>query len=147
VFAFSDFRRAFALVDVLVGTVLIGICLSVIVGLGGRAVASQRLGEEIATAANLADEQLQLLLARGPDDYAKRFSLEGACEPPFESYHYKLLISGGSTNKPYDVSCTISWKGASSQSLRIDTLMASRLGGEGEPDPIRAPESAIIRTP
>lgn len=133
--------------DVLVGAMLIGVALAVIVGLTGRCLSAQKRGDELATAAALADEQLQLVLARGPDEYAKRFALEGACEPPFNDYRFKLEFAGGSASKPYEVSCTISWSlGLAPQSIVIQTLMATRDGGEGEPDPIRAPDTSIIRT-
>lgn len=140
--------RGFALVDVLVGAILIGISLAVIIGLTGQSITAQRRGEELATAANLADEQLQLLLARGPDEYAKRFRLEGPCDPPFQDYSYKLVISGGSTNRPYNISCEINWmSGRSPQSVIIETLMASRDGGDGEPDPLRTPDQPVLRQP
>jgi len=140
--------RAFALVDVMVGGILIGVSLAVVIGLTGRAISAQKRGEELSTAAALADEQLQLVLARGPDEYAKRFPLEGSCDTPFQDYRFKLAFTGGTASKPYDVSCTISWTfSLSPQSIAIETLMATRDGGEGEPDPIRQPDSSIIRTP
>ncbi|MCC6321651.1 MAG: hypothetical protein IT438_09495 [Phycisphaerales bacterium] len=141
-------RRAFALVDVMVGAILVGVSLAVLIGLTGRAISAQRRGEELQAAAALADEQLQLVLARGPDDYAKRFKLEGVCDAPFENYHYLLEFAGGTSNEPYTVTCTIWWDfSLSKQSIAIQTLMASRLGGDEDIDPIRAPETAIIRTP
>lgn len=140
--------RAFALVDVLVGAILVGVSLSVLIGLAGRAVSAQARGEELSTAASLADEQLQMVLARGPDDYAKHFKLEGACDAPFDKYYYKLEFTGGSASKPYNVVCTISWDfSLSKQSIVVETLMASRLGGDAEVDPIRTPDTAVIRTP
>ena len=76
-------RRAFALVDVIVATIILGISLSVMMSLAGRAVSAQHRGDELATAAHLADEQLQMVLARGPDDYAKRYGEQGADELTF----------------------------------------------------------------
>ncbi|MFN7021026.1 MAG: hypothetical protein ACK4WH_06825 [Phycisphaerales bacterium] len=139
---------AFALVDVMVAAILIGVSLAVLIGLSGRAIAAQKLGEELQTAAALADEQLQMVLARGPDDYAKRFSLIGVCDPPFQDYRYQLEFQGGTSNEPYTVTCTISWDiSLSKQAVTIQTLMASRLGGDEDVDPIRTPDTAIIRTP
>lgn len=139
--------------DVIVGAILVGVALAVIIGLTGRAIASQKRGQELATAANLADETLQMVLARGPDDYAKRFPLEGACDAPFADYRYKLELSGGTTTVPYHVTVTIAWggpPGAGGQSIKIETLMASRDGGldevGGEVDPIRTPDQPVVRT-
>jgi type II secretory pathway pseudopilin PulG len=147
-------RHGFALVDVIVGAILIGVSLAVIIGLTGRALSSQKRGEELTVAATLADEALQLVLARGPDDYAKRFPVEGACEPPFSAYRYQIDISAGTTTVPYHVTATITWGGGSGvppQSIVIETLMASRDGGldeiGGQSDPLRTPESPVIRIP
>lgn len=146
--------RAFALVDVIVGAILVGVSLAVIIGLTGRAIASQKRGQELTTAANLADETLQMVLARGPDDYAKRFPLEGPCDAPFADYRYSLSFSEGTTTVPYHVTVVISWGGVpagrAGQSVKIETLMASRAGGlddvGGDVDPLRTPEQSVIRT-
>jgi type II secretory pathway pseudopilin PulG len=141
--------RGFALIDCIVATVLLGIALSVMIGLASNAISSQTTGEKLATAATLADEQLQLVLARGPDDYAHRFPVQGQCETPFTDYSYKLDLTGsGGVGTPYTVACTISWNaGGSPRTLSIDTLMAPRTGAEDvEPDPLRAPQTAITRT-
>src|SRR5690606_4616821 len=63
-------RRGFILVDVIVAGVLLGIGLVTVIGLTGSAIASQRRGEELQVAAMLADEQLNLALAVGPEAYA-----------------------------------------------------------------------------
>lgn len=146
---FRPSRRGFALADVIVGTVILGAALAVIIGLAGRAVTSQAQGQELSDAAHLADEQLQMVLARGPDDYLRRFPVQGTCEAPFERYRYVLAFSGGtSIGDPYKVSATIAWKGAGGdKSLTVDTLMAGRTGNpDGESDPIRTPPAAIDRT-
>jgi len=149
-------HRGFALVDVIVGAIIVGVSLAVIIGLTGRALSSQKRGEELATAANLADETLQLVLARGPDDYAKRFELEGACDAPNEDYRFKLAFAGGggTATVPHRVTATITWGGAAGgtpQTLVIETLMATRMGGldtaQGEGDPIRTPDQAVTRDP
>ncbi len=145
--------RSFALVDCIVATVLLAVSLTVTIGLTGRALSSQSTGEHLSTAAMLADEQLHLVLARGPDDYARRFAVQGACEAPFTDYQYKLSFTGGgSVGEPYQVTCTISWRTSGStgqeRAISIDTLVAARnSAGSTEPDPIRAPRSSITRTP
>lgn len=146
--------RSFALADCIVATVILGSGLAVIIGLSGRALQSQTLGQEIATAAALADEQLHLVLARGPDDYAKRFPIEGACEPPFDDYRYTLSFSGGGgIGEPYDVKATISWtstgvgSAGTPRSISVDTRLATRSGNpDGDTEPVRQPEQPILRT-
>ena len=95
------------------------------------------------------------MLARGPDDYSRRYPVEGVCDEPFESYRFRIDFSGGrSVAEPYDVRVTISWgpAGATSdgeddpRSLTVRTLMAVRdLGIEAEIDPDRRPLSPVQR--
>ena len=128
-------RRAVALIDAIVATIILGVALAVIVGLTAQAISSQSQGERMQIGAMLADEQLSLVLARGPDDYAKTFPLTGACDAPFQDYTYDLTIGGGSESEPYQVQATISWKSPSGRDerLSIQTLMAARLGIERDP--------------
>lgn len=139
--------RGFALVDVIVGAVILGAALAVVIGLGGQAVTAQLKGQDLATAAMLADEQLNLVLARGPDDYEKRYPSDGECDPPYSDFRYSVSITGTGQSAPYDVSATITWSRAwGEQSLTIRTLVASRLAGdEFESDPDRRPEAPIQR--
>lgn len=139
-------HRGFALLDALVAAVILGVALATIIGLSSQALSSQRLGEQIATAAMMADEQLGLVVARGPDGYAKSYPLEGGCDSPFGAYRYKLDLSGGSGGTPYTVRCTISWDsartGGTPQSIVIQTLLAARTGDDPNPDrrPATRPE-------
>jgi type II secretory pathway pseudopilin PulG len=136
--------RAFALVDVIVAAVLLGVSLAVMLGIVGRATAAQGDAQKLAVAAMLADEQLNLLLAFGPDEYLRRFPAEGPCDPPFDDYAYELTLTGGTDFTPFTATATIRWRtGARPQSLTISTLMAPRPGDD--PDPDRRPQSAPSR--
>ncbi len=137
--------RGVVLVDLLVAAVLMGVALAVLVGMAGRALSSQSKGERLATAAMLADEQLNLVLSRGPDQYASRFDVEGACDAPFEAFRYRVDVGGGgASGEPYEVSTTILWsEGGREKSIRVDTLMAPRLGDEADPD--RKPKERVER--
>ncbi|MGQ0628983.1 MAG: type II secretion system protein [Phycisphaerales bacterium] len=141
------FRRGVALIDAIVASIILGVALSAIIGLGSQAVNSQRLGEQLQTAAMLADEQLNLVLARGPDDYGKRFGgLAGICDEPFSEYRYQLTFVGGSGGAPYTVSATILWEaGGRERSIAIETMIAPRLGEEIDPD--RRPLTPVERIP
>jgi type II secretory pathway pseudopilin PulG len=137
-------RRAFALVDVVVATVLLGVSLASILGLTSRAIDAQVRGERLRTAAMLLDEQLNLVLARGPDSYAKEFPTEGRCDPPFEDYRFELDFDSQGSGDPYVVVATITWTSLGRErSESVTTLMAPRLGED--PDPIRAPARVVER--
>ena len=137
-------RRAIALVEVIVATIILGVALSILIGLSGRAISSQHEGERLATCAMLLDEQLSLVLARGPDNYAARFDTSGACDAPFEAYRYELAIDGGEAGEAYAVTVTISWQeGGRTRSESLQTMLAPRLGEE--PDPDRRPDDPVLR--
>ena len=142
--------RSFALVDCIVATVLLGVALSVMIGLASNALNSQHTGERMATAAMLADEQLQLILARGPDGYSQQYPVQGACDAPFTDYTYKLAFSGGqSPGDPHQIVCTISWNtNGSERNISIETLIAQRTGTQdSDPNPVRTPKTGVVRTP
>lgn len=137
-------RRGMMLADIVISVVLLGITLAVMVGMAGRAISEQHAGEQYQAAAMLIDEQLNLVLSRGPDSYASRFPTEGACDPPFESFRYKLDISGGDTGDAYLVSATVTWfAGGRPQSATVETRIAPRRGEE--PDPERRPPEVVDR--
>lgn len=151
-------RTAFALVDVIVAGVMLAVGLGAVIALSGRSIAAAQLGEELATAAMLADEQLNFVLARGADDYAKAFPVEGACEEPFAQFRYQLEFAGGrSVGEPYEVTATITWgeplRAAASgapvaegRSISIKTLIAPRqIGADVDLDPDRRPTESILR--
>ncbi|MEK6702601.1 MAG: hypothetical protein AABZ53_10075 [Planctomycetota bacterium] len=137
-------RRAVALIDVIVGTVLLGVTIAVLMSLLGQATASQAMGEQMATAARLIDEQLNLVLARGPDNYATRFEAEGVCEAPFEGFRYRLTFTGGTGGQPYVVRSTVLWdSGSVERSASVEALIAARLGDEADPE--RKPTENVDR--
>jgi hypothetical protein len=137
-------ERAIVLVEAIVGSVLVGVALAVILGLGARAISRQAEGEQLRIAAMMLDEQLNLILARGPDQYESRFGLSGVCDPPFSNFTYELWLSGGVGGKPYDVTATVRWQaGGVARAESISTRIAPRLGDE--PDPDRRPTEEVSR--
>lgn len=138
-------RRGVLLVDIIVAVVILAVAVSVLIGLTTRALRSQRQGEQLQLAAMLADEQLNLVLARGPDNYGSRFGgLEGTCDEPFQQYRYKLDFTGGTGGDPYNVVATVMWlEGDDQRSIFIETRIAPRLGDQ--PDPDRKPQETLTR--
>ncbi len=140
-------RAGVILVDILVAAVVMGVALAVLVGMAGRAMSSQLQGEKLATAAMLADEQLNLIMMRGPDNYGGRFGLEGTCDEPFKDYRYKIEFTGqASGGDPYEVSATILWnESGREKSVVVETMMSPRIATE--PDPDRKPPKKVERVP
>ena len=137
-------RRGVVLVDIIVAVVLLGVSLTAMVSMTGRALSSQRSGEQMQTAAMLLDEQLNLVLARGPDNYGSRFATEGVCEEPYEMYRFKLDFTGGEGGEAYRVTATVTWNdGGASHSATAETMIAPRLGDD--PDPERRPDQPAVR--
>jgi len=137
-------RAGVMLADILVAVILLGSALAVMVGMAGRAISAQHAGEISQVVAMLLDEQLNLVLARGPDKYAARFAIEGACDAPFESYKYKLDITGGDAGAAYVVIATIRWNsGGKAISESVETRIAPRRGDDNDPD--RRPETTVDR--
>ncbi len=137
-------RRGVILVDVVVGTVILAIALGVMLSLAARALGLQSDGRHLETVADLLDERLQLVLARGPDEYAQRFETSGVCDPPFEAYAWELEFEGGAAGDPYRVRATIRWReGFRDRSASLETLIAPRLGDD--PDPERRPPETETR--
>lgn len=137
-------RRGFALLDALIGGVLLGLAMVVVIGLTGSAISSQTRGEQLQTAAMLADERLNLVVATGPEAYSSSFELKGQCDDPWQAYAYQVDITPRPEGDPFLVRCTISWRQAGrAQTLSIETMIAPRVGDE--PDPERRPEEAVDR--
>ncbi len=128
-------NRGVVLVDVIVGTVILGIALAVILSLASGALTSQRNGRRLTVASMLLDEQLSLVLARGADDYKKQYETKGLCDAPFQEYNFELEFDGGSSGDPYLVTARINWlEGSRPRSLSCETMIAPRLGDDPDPD-------------
>lgn len=125
---------------------MLGVVLVVMIGLTTSAISAQEEGERLQTVAMLLDEQLNLVLMRGPDQYESRFGSGGPCEAPFDQYRYALDFSGGTSGDPYRVRATVSWaERGHERSESMETLIAPRLGDD--PDPDRKPGNQIERYP
>lgn len=137
-------RSGFILLDAIVATVILGIALSVILGLGALAIASQSRGEQEQVAAMLIDEQLELLLAVGPEEFPSVFEPRGTAPEPFGNYAFDIEMEALGGRDPYRVTAVISWEHAGRErSLTVETLVAPRLGEESDPD--RRPQDSLGR--
>lgn len=137
--------RGVMLVDLLVAVILLGVAIVALMGMTGRALTAQRSGENLETAAMILDEQLNMVLARGPDTYSSRFDdAEGHAAAPFERFRYKVDLTAGSGGEAYRVVATVWWmEDGREKSASIETRIAPRLGER--PDPDRRPVQEVIR--
>ncbi len=138
-------RRGFALLDALIGGVLLGLAMVVVIGLTGSAISSQARGEQLQIAAMLADERLNLVLAVGPEDYPSTFEVKGVCDEPFSDFAYEVDITPRPEGDPFLIKAIIKWRtiGGRSQELAVETLVAPRVGDDPNPD--RRPEETVGR--
>lgn len=122
-------RRGAALLDVVIGAIMLGVGLSVIISISSRSLATQNDGERRMVAAWLADELLNHVLIEGPIDYRRTVDLRGEYGPPFEGYSYAVDIEDIGLNMPFRVTATISWpSGRSTQQVQVQTLLAEKHG-------------------
>lgn len=137
-------RSAFALLEVIIGAIVLGVAMASVLSLVGQSVIVQSQGQHMETAARLADERLNLVLAVGPDAYPSVFSLRGPCDEPFEKYAYEVQITPQGGGQAYRVRATVSWiDGTRRPELSLETLIAPRLGDD--PDPDRKPPETLNR--
>ena len=122
-------RRGIALIDVLIGGVILGIGMAVVMTSASRALAAQRDGEKQITAAWLADELLSMVLVEGPDVYPRLYDNAGAFDAPFEQYRYEVEIIDNGLGQPFTVIANVSWPGVGAQkSVVVQTEIALRRG-------------------
>lgn len=137
-------KRGMVLVDALVATVLLGLSLAVVMSLVSRALTLQREGERLEVAAMLIDEQLNLVLARGAENYSSRFGLAGKCDAPYQDYSYAIVIEGSGGTDAFLVTAIVSWRdGGRERNESVQTRIAARRGDEADPE--RRPKEAVER--
>ncbi|MEO1007998.1 MAG: type II secretion system protein [Planctomycetota bacterium] len=137
--------RGFLLVDVIVGTVLLGITLAAILSVSVRAISVQRQAGELRQAAMVADEIMSIVHAYGTEDYRTVIAARGTASPPFARYGYRVDVDEGSAGDADEVLVRVSWQssGGRPRSFELRALIAPRLGDD--PDPNRQPPEPIDR--
>lgn len=136
-------RRGFALVDVILGGILLSIGLAAIISLATRALKAQTDGEKQMTAAWLCDELLSLVVVDGPVNYPRQHDTSGQFEYPFQDFAFDLEITSQGNGLPYAVTATVSWEaGRGRRNVQVQTLIAER---KDDPDELRTPEEPIDR--
>lgn len=141
-------RGGFALIDVIVGAVILGIGLAVVISLSSRSLATQSEGERQLVAAWLADELMNTVLVEGPEEFPRLHAMYGDYEPPFEDYAYEISIEQRAEGQAYRVTVHLRWdavRGPGELSLR--SFIAPRLGEDelDEWDLLREPIEFLDR--
>ncbi len=125
----SAHRRGIALMDAIIGGIMLGVGLAVVVSLASRAIALQAQSQHLLTAAWLADELLAMVLVEGPEDYPKLYATNGRFEFPFEDYEYEVHIEDIGLRLPYRVTASVRWPhGRDFRQAQAQTYIAQRLG-------------------
>ncbi len=135
-------RRGFALIDVIVGGILLAVGLAAVLSLGARSMNLHQRGEREIIAATLLDDLLGTILAEGPKDFPDLHEMQGTCESPFEDFQFLVEIDEGSSGVPYRIAVSVQHTG-SGDTWTVETLIAPKLGEE--PDPERMPLEPIDR--
>jgi hypothetical protein len=139
----SRSRRGIALIDAMVGGVLLGIGVAVVLSIASRALAAQADGERRLAAAWLADEALNLVLVEGPEVFKQLYDTSGRFDEPFEIYAYDIEIENNGPGQPYTVTVIVKWmNGRHDRNLSVQTMIAERQGEEEQP---RAPVDPVDR--
>jgi hypothetical protein len=136
-------RRGIALMDAILGGVILAIGLAVVLSLASRSMAAQVEGARQIAAAWLLDDLLSMVLVEGPMDYPKLYSTHGRFEEPFSEYEYDLDIEDIGLRKPYRVTATVRWpSGRTMRQVQAQTYIAVR---DDDPLEKRAPDMPIDR--
>lgn len=121
-----------ALLDAIIGGVLLGIGLTVVLSIGSRSLNNQTEGEMRLTASWLADETLSMIVVEGPDRYPKLYDLSGSFDEPFGWFQYDIDIDMKEPTHPAHVSVLVTWPGARAPVL-IEADIAPRQGEQPHP--------------
>lgn len=136
-------RRGVALVDVIIGGVLLAVGLAVVISLAARALRTQTDGEKTMIASWLADEMLNMVLVEGPVNYRKSYDLHDNCGAPYSEFDYDIDIVDQGIDQPFRVTATISWPGGTGRrQVQVQTLISERGGDPFQP---RAPLEIVDR--
>ena len=134
-------RRGWALIDVIVGGVILGIGMAAVISIAERSLAMQQRSERELVAAQLLDGLLNEVLATGVIEWQLGRATDGAFDAPFDEWKWELDIRKQGLGDPYEVTAIA--RDIRGTEYRVDTLMAPR--PENTEEPTRAPTTPIDR--
>lgn len=134
-------RRGWALVDVVLGGVILGIGLAAVISIAERALAMQQRSERELVAAQLLDGLLGEVLATGVVEWQLTRSSDGTFDAPFDAWQWELDIRKQGLGDPYQVAAVA--RDERGLEYRVHTLMAPR--PDNTEEPARSPETPLDR--
>ena len=134
-------RRGMALIDVIVGGLILAIGIAASMSLASRSLVAQRDGERVSTAAWLADELLAMVVVEGPVAFPQLHDIAGKFDEPFDQFTYEVEIEDQGDGEPFRVAAVVKW-GEGGHNIRVETLVALRLG---DPLQLREPMEPVDR--
>jgi hypothetical protein len=136
-------RRGIALVDAILGGVILGIGLAVTLSLASRAVAAGAEGQRRIVASWLLDELLGMVVADGPVDFPRLNATGGRFDHPFDDYEFAVALEDLGIGQPFRVTATVRWRsGRGYRQVEAQTYVSERRSDEPE---VRAPPEPIDR--
>lgn len=141
-------RRGFALLDALVGSLILGVGLGVTLSIASRSISNQVQGQHQLTASWLLDELLGTVVMDGPVDFPQLNPTSGRFDPPFDEYEFNVDIDDLGLGKPLRVTATVRWAyGRGMRHVEAQTWVADRRNPDPEAQALefRAPEVPIDR--
>ncbi|MEM7228102.1 MAG: hypothetical protein AAF432_04725 [Planctomycetota bacterium] len=139
-------RRGMALIDAVVGGLILAVGLGVIISMVARSIAAHRKGERMIVASWLADEKLNMVLLEGPEVFPKLHDTTGRFDAPFEEFAYEVWFDNPTDYAPFEVTVTIDWGDGDirdgKDQITVDTIIARR---QGDPLQLREPAEPIDR--
>lgn len=134
-------RRAFALIDVIIGGVILGIGLAAVLSIAERSLAMQQRSERDLVAATLVDGLLNEVLATGPVEWMEQRAQDGRFDAPFQDWQWQVEIRKQEVGDPYRVMAVV--RDPNGTAYEVETLMAPRITEAEEPE--RRPQTPIDR--
>lgn len=120
-------RRGIALMDAMIGGVLLGVGLAAIISICTRSMGVQTDGEKRLQAAWLADELLAMVLVEGPKDYSVVQETSGQFDEPFGEFYFDVEIEDQGFDQPYRVTAIVRWSDLDDRPrdfVEVQTLIA-----------------------
>jgi hypothetical protein len=139
-------RRGFALIDALVGSLILGIGLAVTLSITSRSISMQVDGQKQLTASWLLDELLGTVVMDGPIAFPQLNPTNGRFDPPFDEFSYDIDIDDVGLGKPLQVTAIVFWSRAGDiRQVEAQTWVAERRLPDDQAWEIRAPDVPIDR--
>lgn len=135
-------RRGFALVDAIIGGVILAVGLAALLSLSARALSMQQQGEVEVVGAHLVDELLSTVLTEGPQDFRELYDTFGRFDEPYGDYDFEVVLEDRGVGMPWRVVATVR-HAPTGAAFSAETMIADR--GGTEPNPARAPTEPIDR--